>query len=749
MANKVISSENLQKIQKFLERILEARGITEPEEVRKFLYPNLNDLSDPFAYSGMQEAVDRLKKAVDDKEKILVYGDYDCDGISAIAIFCKMFADKGVEGSYYVPSRKEEGYGLNSEAIRKIKEDFNPSLIITVDCGIGAVQEVELAKSLGMDVVVTDHHKIKDVTPDCIIVDPCFNPELTPLCGAGVAFTVMRGLFGDKYAFKFLDITGIATIGDVVPLVDDNRIIAYSAIRVIRKGLSCTGIKKLIFTVDLTEETVDSYEIAFKIVPALNAAGRLTTADDAIKLLLCGDFDEAMRLAVEISYQNTKRRGVCQSVLLDCMETMGSYDLGKYKIIVLSGEGWTEGVLGIAASKLSEYFHLPVILLTEGGDGNLKGSARSIKGIDICECLKSCEELLLKYGGHSMAAGLSLKKSNFRKFKEAVNDSVRENDGETFVRAPEYDIAFHMDDFNELLTEAVELLEPFGCRNPNPKFFDDRPSFELKRFGNTKHAKNTKFFDANEIVMFRGGDMAEPFNRCAEKNIIYTVEKNYYAGRLTRQFVIRDTKLAYYDLAEDTLLERFLLFTLKIRDREPLKAKRNKYPKLRVCFGKTAYSSMSENNPDLKIVYGMSEKMDVCDTLLYSPKVSFPFRLYGEVLLDERLPGPIERFFNFDSKKCTKLPFCNLKINVDRMRKVYSELKKFFGGGGKFFNAAVLYSDNMFEDKGIDYKSFLLYLYTMTEVGLIKRIDDDIIKLSSEEVDLNKSEIYGYFNGIE
>ncbi|MGN1042118.1 MAG: single-stranded-DNA-specific exonuclease RecJ, partial [Christensenellales bacterium] len=422
------------KVSERFARLLIGRGISDKESAEKFLYANFSDLSSPYSYDGVDKAAEIISYHVANRNKIVVYGDYDCDGISAVSILMRALAEKGADIDYYIPVRQEEGYGLNKEAISKIKSEYNPDLLITVDCGITAVNEIEFAKNLGIEVIVTDHHTVGSTIPECTVVDPCLNKNATPLCGAGVAFTLIRALYGDNYAKKYADICAVATVADIVPLVDDNRIIVKSGLEQIKRGYGKVGLNALLDVSGIDRKKLTSYDIGFKIAPRLNASGRLSTAHNSVKLLTTDDVTEAKFIAEELSIQNLERQEIGKQIFNEASLLLRGYNFADNKIVVLYGENWREGVIGISAAKLTEYFNMPTILLTDSADGMLKGSARSINGINIYELIATQRDKLTAFGGHAMAAGLSLAKNNFKSFFEGINSAAKKYPTETFAR---------------------------------------------------------------------------------------------------------------------------------------------------------------------------------------------------------------------------------------------------------------------------------------------------------------------------
>ena len=463
-------------------RILSMRGLAIEQEIISFLRPSFDKMSSPFDIDGMKEASDRIKLAIQRKEKVLIFGDYDCDGIGAISILMLYLRDK-LDIQYFIPNRVTDGYGMNVDTLKSIITRRRPNLVITVDCGITAYEEVEYLKKEGIDVIVTDHHEPQEVLPDCIVVDPKVKRTgFYDFCGAGVALKVVEALAGREEIKKYLDVAAISTIADVVPLKDDNRIIAYYGLKQIATSPR-KGIKTLLGT-----ERVTSHDVMFKLAPRINAAGRLGSAMKTVDLFLEDDIFLLRNLCDELESDNAKRQAICETVVTEAKAMIHGTDFNKTGIIILAGENWEAGVLGIAAARIVEEFKFPAILFTKSGDC-YKGSARSIKEVNLFEELSKFSHLFTAFGGHSQAAGVTLPISNFEEFKENINKEIMSKvDRGTFL--PTFDYDMELDANTNLLPFAKELtlLEPTGYGNPEPSFLV-KGDFKFDRIGVSKHVK--------------------------------------------------------------------------------------------------------------------------------------------------------------------------------------------------------------------------------------------------------------------
>lgn len=722
-------------------------GLDTVGKAKNFLYPSINELTSPYEYFGMKEAVEKISGHIEKGHKIVVYGDYDCDGISAVTILMRAFGGRNIDINYYIPVRQEEGYGLNCEAIDKIVNELNPDLLITVDCGITAIKEVEYALQKGLDVLVTDHHTIGSELPDCIVIDPCFNPQLTQLCGAGVAFTLVRALFGEEYALRFIDVCAIATVADIVPLVGDNRTIVKYGLETIRKGRAKVGINELIYKAGLDKRHVTSYDIGFKIAPRLNAAGRLSVAHSSVNLLMTEDATIASFIAEELSMRNTERQDIGKQISNEAMQLLYGYDFGKNHVIVLNGKTWNEGVIGISAAKIAEYFNMPTILLTEGADGVIKGSARSISGINIVELIATQKDLLSGFGGHAMAAGLSMPKENFAKFFEGINEKASKFSNDIFKRKVSYEAEIPVKNITYGFIKELELLEPYGYMNPSPVFCDDEPDFKLSRIGYSNHDKGKTTFA--EIVCFNKHEEMPAYVSAEKKSVIYSLGKNYFNGNEYEQ--IRIKKLLYKDfsVATDTLEARFAEFSHKIAVNGG-KAKPSKRTgvKLDVFFDETTFKEFSEKYDNVRKLYSSCDDYELTDTAVLSPKFDFPFGYFDVITVHGKITEKMKKFFetlsaNFVDSDKKELLFSDIKI--DQMRQVFVKLKKF--SSLKFKNADELYFRVKNDGTDCSYENFIVYFYILRDVELIKTDDNDILIVNNRKTDLNLSPIFRYIYG--
>lgn len=452
--------------------LLAKRNLADPQMAREFLYPNLASLSKPQLIPGMTEAVSRIEKAVNHQEKVMIYGDYDADGVCSITVLKECLDHLLPEVEYYIPNRFQEGYGLNLDAIRTIS-DRGCQLLITVDCGIASIEEIKLAQHLGMDVVVTDHHEPGFSLPNAIAV---VNPKLDPcgcmeLAGAGVAFYLVRALtqiFTSIDPLEWLDVVALATVADIVPLTGDNRILVKEGMKRLKETRR-PGLKALIDSSGLNGRELQYWHIGYVLAPRLNAAGRMEEAGAAVELLLAKSEQEARILAEKLTILNTSRQSVEGNILKEAqIEAAFRVDQGE-KVLVLAKEGWHQGVLGIVASRLVEGFERPVLLISWDGQQG-KGSGRTAPGFDLFQALDRCRDHLEKFGGHQQAAGVVVHRSQLESLRQALNEVAASSWDEHQESQITIDGQLELQDITPELIHELSLLEPFGLGNASPIF---------------------------------------------------------------------------------------------------------------------------------------------------------------------------------------------------------------------------------------------------------------------------------------
>ena len=509
--------------------LLLSRGVNTREEIEEFLNPK--KIHNPFDLSGMKQLVDRVKLAKELKDRVLIFGDYDVDGISAVSIMLKALQIYGIKVNFYLPNRYVDGYGLTEKVIDKIADLYSPNLIITVDCGISCYKEIEYAKTKGIEIMVTDHHEIPDILPDTIVINAKLPNQKYPfreLCGTGVAYKFAQALLGDKEAEQFLPVTAIATIVDIVPLIGENRTLVSRGLKLCEKYLPI-GLKMMFKEYDISLTKPNATDISFKIGPKLNASGRMGDAGDSLKIYFETDPVKIKKDLEKIKQHNTKRQEICNKIYEDCEKALDKMDLRNQRVITLASKVWDKGVLGIVCSRLVEKYHKPTFLFAQEGD-LLCGSGRSIDDINIHQLLSSLKDMLETFGGHSMAAGLTLKRSNYELFSKKINDfALNSISDEVFIPIEYYDQDINEEDITTDFVNELSLLEPFGCSNPRPKFKITAQNIEIlpmKKFPQHANIKIGNF----TLTYFNFIDNIVKINFSRKKSFIFEFQPKSTKG---------------------------------------------------------------------------------------------------------------------------------------------------------------------------------------------------------------------------
>ena len=535
-------------ISELLATILVNKNITTQKEIEEFLNPTRNDFFDPFLINDMDIAVERIRKAIETQEKVIIYGDYDVDGITSITVLKSFLKDVGLDVDYYIPNRLEEGYGLNKNAIDEIAKN-KYTLMITVDCGISAIEEVNYANSLGIEVIVTDHHEPGEELPKALaVIDNKRKDSKYPfreLAGVGVAFKVSQALaqsmnVKEEEYLKYLDIVCVGTISDIVPLISENRVITKLGIKLLKQTRN-TGLKAIINSSGYSQ--INSTTISFGVAPRINACGRMGKAEQALKLLLSKDIYEVNKLTQELNNYNRERQEIEKEIFESVLNKIEQNNLDKNRTIVVGGEGWHHGVIGIVSSKITEKYFKPSILLSFEEDGTGKGSGRSIPGFDLHEALMKCENCLEKFGGHSMAVGLTLKKDKFEQFYDEFEKVAEENKTENIVPIINVDAKIELNEIDKTVVEDLKQLEPFGEANKMPVFALKNIRIDsIRALSEGKHLKLT-LRDNNQIINaigFNIGELANEYKIGDKVDLAGVLEINTFNGIDNLQINIKD-----------------------------------------------------------------------------------------------------------------------------------------------------------------------------------------------------------------
>ncbi len=558
--NWILEKENLKlrdKLAKSLQispvtaQVLINRGIENETEANLFLNCTLFDLPSPYLMKGMDKAIERIKKALENNERIAIYGDYDVDGVTSTALLYNFMKTLEANVTYYNPDRLKEGYGINIDAVKKLAGE-KVSLIISGDCGITAVREVEQAKELGVDFIVTDHHKPPQELPEAVSV---LNPKLSDckypgkeIVGVGVIFNLviaLRRALRDEGFFKngepnlgdYLDLVALGTVADCAPLLDVNRILVKEGIKRMQspKRLGVQALKEA----SSIKGEVTSYDLGFKLGPRINASGRMSTADNAVKLFISDNLEHARELAKGLNKENANRQGTEAEIIKEAISLLESNPaLIGTNSIVLASRSWHPGIIGIVASRIVERYEKPTMLIAIGENGVGKGSGRSLEGVNIYAALSECRELFLQFGGHELAAGLSIREEDIEKFR-GMFDKALENPEEQYEKKLRIDCSVELDSVTDSLISEFEMLAPFGIGNPEPVLLSEKVEVVSQRIFKDKHLgfkvrKGTKLFEA---IWF---NMKEPSTLPDKVDMVFIPEFNQWNGNKEIRLRVRD-----------------------------------------------------------------------------------------------------------------------------------------------------------------------------------------------------------------
>lgn len=550
---RAISMANRLEIPPLLAMMLDIRGITKEEDVINFLQEN-KDFSDPFLMKDMDKAVERITTAVENGEKICVYGDYDADGVTSTSLLYSYLRDSlGADVMFYIPTRTGEGYGMNKGAVDKI-HSLGVTLIITVDNGISAREEIDYANSLGIDTVITDHHMPSGAIPKAVaVVNAHQKDDKSPFkdfSGVGVAFKLVMAIEGeyadvDSLLENFSDIATLGTIGDIVPLVGENRTLVKNGLRHIQNS-DRIGINAMKQESGIAEKEINSSNVAFTLVPRINAGGRLGSSEKSVNLLLTEDEDEAVTIADKLGMDNRERQSIEKEILASIDEEVRrTPNIVNDKILVFAGRGWHQGVVGIAASRIKDIYDKPTIIIGIDDDGVARGSGRSVEGFSLCDAVFACSEHLTHYGGHPMAVGISLEKEKINDFRKAINAYCKD------IKMP-YNI-LHIDcklNPNQLdlsILDCLSYIEPCGASNPSPIFgLYNMTIIATKEIGNGKHMRITLSRGQGQVPVY-AVYFNHNFQSCSYRNgdivdVAVSLDRNIYNGQENLSVIIKDIK---------------------------------------------------------------------------------------------------------------------------------------------------------------------------------------------------------------
>jgi single-stranded-DNA-specific exonuclease len=553
---KVEALKKALQVDDFVATLLVQRGIETYEEARKFFRPSLKDLHNPYLMKDMDKAVQRIESALNNNENILVFGDYDVDGTTAVALMASYLKTRTTQVATYIPDRYTEGYGISYAGI-DFADNNNFSLIIALDCGIKAIDKVEYAKQKGIDFIICDHHRPSDQIPDAVaVLDPkrpdCDYPY-KELCGCGVGFKLVQALAENQGQsledlIEYLDLLATAIGADIVPVTGENRTLAYFGLQVINKNPR-PGFKAIIQ--QIKKEELNITDVVFIIAPRINAAGRMKHGNHAVTLLMEQDYNEAIKFAIDIEMFNADRKEADQVITQEALLQIEEHQEQERLTTVVYNESWHKGVIGIVASRLTETYYRPTIVFTKSGD-KLAASARSVSGFDVYNAIDACSELIEQFGGHKYAAGLTIKKENYESFKQAFEDTVSKTiDRNLLTPEIKIDAQINLTDITPKFYRILKQFAPFGPGNMIPVFMTThlRDTGYGKCVGeDDKHLRVTLSQPGAPNVVGIGFGLGNKYDLISDKkliNAVYSIDENHWNGNVSLQLKLRDIKESF------------------------------------------------------------------------------------------------------------------------------------------------------------------------------------------------------------
>ena len=753
--------------------ILFMRGYTTVDDAKEYLGINGVKFSNPYDIAGAAEAVDIIQQAMKKSKHITIYSDYDADGVCGCAIFLKKFKELKYENvDYYVPQREGEGYGLNRDAIDRIQNN-GTDLLITVDCGISNIAEISHAKSIGLDVIVTDHHNCPPDLPDCITVNPklgCANGQEN-LCGAAVAMKVCQALGGGSAFNQGMELAAIATVADMMPLLGENKHIVNQGLALINNKPS-TEIKTLVKAAT-NKDSIDSEDIAFKLGPIINAAGRISTAHIGVELL-SGNTKTPLEDAKSMIEQNEERKEIQNAVYKEALKMLTSNDLKNQRCIVLYKETWPIGVIGIAASKLMKSFNRPIVLLGKS-EGKIKGSLRSVDGINVFDILCEMSELFESFGGHSKAAGITLNEGKYDEFKDRFQKAMFEYDKILFDSTLYYDVICNAKDVSLDLVHELSYMKPFGQNNPSVSvLLKNMTVANYKTMGKennhysavfkdtTGEIKCTGFFSNLTDAMVQGDMVCDILIEPSENNWNGYSRMQGMMQTVSGNFINQDDYFRYIDKIEDAFISSSvqaelimgnydyktasyddILSSLAKSDYSTLIIAEDSYS-AKSLVNKLGYEILSKINISTKVIDSsamgkntilLAPEMEKIKSKWYSHIYYISSYNHGQVgkTLSKSLHHDIQMVI-MDSIYKDRL------ITKDRLRTIYGIIKKAVN------NNSVLSLLDDYKQLNIERYEMLIAIDIFSEIGLLKKEDSGYIINSKTTKDIEESRGYKLFS---
>ncbi len=733
-------------------RILYARGIDTAEKIRLFMQPSVKNFLSPFLMKGMKEAVELITQARDEGRTVAVFGDYDADGICASAIMYHALRDFGIQPFVYVPERAD-GYGLSEEAIDKIFEECNPELFITVDCGISCAKEAQYIYELGSDVIVTDHHELPEVLPDCIIVNPKLEDDYPydNLCGAGVAFKLACALIGER-AYEYLDFATLATVADSVPLLGENRSLVTEGLKRFNENIRpCFSA-----LIGKNYDGITAQTLAFNVAPRVNAAGRMGDAQAAFQLFISENDREIYDLSTKLCAYNTERQKCCDELYLSAKQQLlkkGAYG----NVIMLSDESWNAGFIGIVAARIAEEYNRPTLLFVHNG-GMLKGSARSIENINIFLALKACSEYIEEFGGHAQAAGINIKVENFEILEKALNEEI----DRTYTPADFEQIIPVSEEITSPISEkfAKELakLEPYGVGHRKPLFFITAGACQTKPVKEMSPHLSIKS-DVIDLMYFSGAKNLKIIQSDVKKQFVFEINISKFRGK---QYIKGYVKDLLYDGRTGRNAAESIFANAIHRGREESIQSELSYLStaeiVRLIAERRAACAyglclIASDRRTLKCYEGLEDfgcdlfyptSRNVSNQLIVSPAVDADLSGYHSFVFldtpsDYNLLSLAGRKIYVNREICGYKMFADLDTSREGLLSIYAALRK---------EAAALYGSSAEElayscdGLGFGIKQFIFALQVFEDLGLVSFAEGKLIVYRGVKTELTSSPIY-------
>lgn len=747
-------------LNKKLVELLMLRGYDNVDAINVFLHPNVDNFYPPQTMLGMVECCDRLRQAMENGERVVVYGDYDADGICAASILSLYLSNNGVEVYTHIPDRIGEGYGLNVDSVERIIENVMPDLILTCDCGISAVEEVELAKELGVDIIVTDHHEVGEERPDCVIVNP-HQPEckypFKDLCGAGVALKIVQALGGTQAASAYYDLAAIATVADLVSLTDENRLIVQLGLSIMPNSKNF-GIAALVESLKLN--SVTSSDIAFRIAPRINAAGRMGSAYRAFELFTSSDPSVVNARLKEILDANNERKTLCDDLYAEALKMLQKADLVENRAIIICSDSWEKGITGILAARLVGDFKRPVFVLVKNND-EYKGTCRSIEGINIYELLSKQSDILKEFGGHNQAAGFTILAQYVDEFKSRVLEQLKLLDDDLFIPNIKYDLELKEPEITAELAASLELLEPTGNNgNPKPLFMTKTTALTATPLKTNINHTLLKSSGGLQVFAYNSYKLNTYYNGATERELVYELTDGgsypprlYLRGCALNRLAVNDAvaiggylRMLNYPSADDVKYTTY-------KEEELNGLIDNKFGILLIVGSKTGYERCADLNNDNVIIHEILSETatNVYTRLMVSPELSKSFMLenYKKVIFVDYPPSDsVIGYINRRTSATVYIP------EKDNRSEIFSCVKSDRRTFGEYFNAIKAHTKikapNLFayfkalhaKSSALTLPQFVACLSVFTQLKLVKFMPDSEIIISNTNTSLDNSEIY-------